>query len=144
MIYGVLADALTCLHLGLVLFVLFGQVAILLGILRGWRWIENPRFRWSHVGLMVFIAVQGAIGRICPLTIWEQELRLAAGQEGHSVTFVQRLIHSVLFVDPETVSQADLNRYYVAFACLVVMCLWSVPPRRSEVGATRTPRTHRP
>jgi hypothetical protein len=39
-------------------------------------------------------------------------------------------MHDFLFIEPETVSQVELNRYYVAFAALVVLCLWVVPPRR--------------
>lgn len=140
MIYALLADLLTTFHLGIVLFVLLGQVAILTGILRGWRWIEGALFRWTHVGLMVFIAAQGALGRICPLTTWEYDLRVAAGEEGHSGTFIGRLMHDVLFIDPETVSQAELNLYYVAFAALVVLCLWVVPPhkRRPQVQRNST------
>ena len=130
MIYALLADLLATFHLGIVLFVLLGQAAILGGILRGWLWIEGAWFRWTHVGLMVFIAAQGALGQICPLTIWEYDLRVAAGEQGHSGTFVGRLMHDFLFIEPETVSQAELTRYYVAFASLVVLCLWVVPPRR--------------
>ena len=133
MIYALLADLLATFHLGIVLFVLLGQAAILTGILRGWRWIERALFRWTHVGLMVFIAAQGALGAICPLTIWEQDLRVAAGEEGHKGTFVGRLMHDLLFIEPETVSQAELNHYYVAFAALVVFCLWVVPPRRRRL-----------
>jgi len=130
LIYGLLADLLVGFHLGLVLFVLLGQVAILAGILRGWLWIEGALFRWTHVGLMVFIAAQGALGRWCPLTLWENELRRAAGEQGRSGSFVGRLLHDLLFFDPETVSQVVLNRYYVAFAGLVVLCLFAAPPRR--------------
>ena len=135
MIYALLADLLATFHLGIVLFVLLGQAAILTGILRGWRWIDRALFRWIHVGLMVFIAAQGALGQICPLTIWEYDLRVAAGEEGRSGTFVGRLMHDLLFIEPETVSQAELNRYYVAFAALVVLCLWVVPPRRRRLQA---------
>ncbi len=133
MIYALLADLLATFHLGIVLFVLLGQAAILTGILRGWRWIERALFRWTHVGLMVFIAAQGALGAICPLTIWEYDLRVAAGEEGHKGTFVGRLMHDLLFIESETVSQAELNHYYVAFAALVVFCLWVVPPRRRRL-----------
>ena len=133
MIYALLADLLATFHLGIVLFVLLGQAAILTGILRRWRWIERALFRWTHVGLMVFIAAQGALGAICPLTIWEYDLRVAAGEEGHKGTFVGRLMHDLLFIEPETVSQAELNHYYVAFAALVVFCLWVVPPRRRRL-----------
>ena len=60
---------------------------------------------------------------------------MAAGEQGHSGTFVGRLMHDFLFIEPETVSQVELNRYYVAFAALVVLCLWVVPPsRRRQQG----------
>lgn len=124
---ALVADLITTVHLGIVLYILVGQVLILVGWGLGWAWIRRPGFRWSHVGLMVFVAAQGALDRICPLTTWEFELRQRAGQEGREGTFVGRLARDLLFVD---VPQETLNRIYVAFAALVLASLVLVRPRR--------------
>ena len=124
---ALLADLLSTLHLGIVLFVILGEVAILLGGALGWRWVRSWRFRLIHLIVIVFVAVQGMFDQICPLTTWEFELRERAGQEGVEGTFVGRLARDVLFVD---VPQKTLNRYYVIFALIVLASLWLVKPRR--------------
>jgi hypothetical protein len=124
---ALLADLLAALHLAVVLFVILGQAAILVGGILHWRWVRDMRFRLLHLAVIVFVAVQGMFDRICPLTIWENELRERAGQEGLEGTFVGRLARDILFVD---VPQRTLNRYYVAFALIVLASFWMVKPRR--------------
>ena len=133
---ALIADLISTLHLGIVVYVLMGQFLILVGWPLGWAWIRNPWFRLSHLGVMVFVAAQGAVGRLCPLTTWEWELRRRAGQEGQEGTFVGRLAHDVLFVD---VPQATLNWIYVGFAALVVATWIAVRPRRRSRPAPFQP-----
>ena len=122
MIYALLADLLATFHLGIVLFVLLGQAAILAGILRGWEWIDRALFRWTHVGLMVFIAAQGALGAICPLTIWEETLRQSPVYEGSFITsWLNRIIYLEDF-DPTFVPYLS-----VGFLVLVVSSFFWKP-----------------
>jgi hypothetical protein len=124
---ALLADLIVVVHLGIVLFVVLGLVCVLLGGFLGWQWVRNPVFRIAHLALISFVAIQGAgLGQLCPLTIWENELRREAGEGGYSGSFVGRLCHDVLFVE---VKQETLNWVYVAFAALVLATLLLVRPR---------------
>ena len=46
---ALLADAILILHVGIVAFVVLGAVAILIGGLRGWRWVRGFGWRLAHV-----------------------------------------------------------------------------------------------
>jgi hypothetical protein len=124
-----LADALLALHVGIVAFVALGTLLILLGGWRGWPWVRDFRFRAVHLGLMVFIALQAWLGRICPLTVWEQALRNRAGQATYGESFMQHWLSRLIFFDaPWWVFVAA----YSAFAALVAACWWWVRPRRAS------------
>ena len=136
MLYALLADALVVVHLGIVLFVIFGQLLILVGWPLRWSWVRNLTFRATHFVIMAVVAVQAGFGVLCPLTIWEVELRKKAGQVGffgvedEQLSFVGRLAREVLFLDPEVVSMETLTKCYYGFTALVVLSLVCVPPRR--------------
>lgn len=124
---AVLADTLLALHVGVVAFVLLGEVGVLLGARLGWRWVRWRRLRLLHLGLMVFIAVQAALGRLCPLTVWEQDLRALAGQKTHGDSFIAHWLGRLLYWDlPWWVFVAA----YAAFALLVSLTWRWVPPAR--------------
>ncbi len=121
-----LADALLALHVGIVVFVVLGTVAIVVGGWRGWGWVRNRRLRIAHLGLMVFIALQAWLGRLCPLTVWEQALRNRAGQATYSESFIQHWLSRLIFFDaPWWLFVAA----YTAFFVLVASCWWWVRPR---------------
>ena len=123
----ILADLIVAVHLGIVLYVILFQLAVIVGILRGWAWLERPWLRCSHLLVMAFVAIQASLGRLCPLTIWEYELRAAAGAAPREGSFVGRLLHDLLYVEA---SPATLTAYYVGFLFVVVLTLLAVPPRR--------------
>src|SRR5437764_14821538 len=80
--YAILADAIVAAHVAYVSFVILGQLAILIGWPLGWKWIRNPWFRMIHL-LMILIVVVESLPFVkyeCPLTTWEYELRVEAGQ----------------------------------------------------------------
>ena len=118
-----LADVIVVVHFAVVLFVVLGQIAILLGGWRGWDWVRRPGFRLSHLGLILFVAGQGAVGRLCPLTVWEDELRALAGQPLERASFIAYWSHELLFVEA---SLEVLAGIYVAFALLVLGSLFLV------------------
>ena len=125
-----LADLIAGVHLGIVLYVLVGQLLILAGWALRWAWVRGFWFRLSHLLLVLWVAVQAGLGEICPLTTWEFELRRRGGQEGQEGTFVDRLMHDLLFVD---VPQTTLDKVYIGFALVVVVtlvCCRPRPPRR--------------
>jgi hypothetical protein len=125
--YALAADVLVVVHLAYVSFVLFGQAAILTGWLRRWTWVHNLCFRLAHLAAIVIVAVEAVLGIPCPLTVWERDLRLAAGQTGAEGSFIGNLVHKVLFYNfPEYV----FTIVYVAFALIVAGSWFLVPVRR--------------
>ncbi len=126
-IAGWLADAILALHVGIVLFVLLGLVAIVLGHWRRWPWVRNFAFRVSHLLLMVFIAAQAWLGHLCPLTTWEQALRRQAGQPAYAESFVAHWLSRLIFFEAPWWAFVAA---YTVFAVLVIGCWRWVPPRR--------------
>jgi len=125
--YALLADAILALHVGIVVFVVGGQLLILLGGPLGWRWVRNWRLRLGHLLLMGFIVVQTWLGELCPLTVWEQDLRAAAGQSGYSESFIEHWLSRLIFFSaPWWVFVLA----YSAFFLLVLVSWWRWPPRR--------------
>jgi Protein of Unknown function (DUF2784) len=122
-----LADAILALHVGVVLFVIFGQLAILLGAWRAWAWVRNFAFRLTHLALMVFIAAQSWLGRLCPLTIWEMQLREIAGQTTYRTSFIEYWLSRLIFFEAPWWMFVAV---YTAFAGLILASWFLVPPRR--------------
>ncbi len=74
-----LADAILVLHALIVLFNVGALPVIWLGHFRGWRFVRSFGFRVTHLLLIGFVAGESLLGVICPLTTWEDDLRLKAG-----------------------------------------------------------------
>ncbi|MGQ0801875.1 MAG: DUF2784 domain-containing protein [Pseudomarimonas sp.] len=125
--YALLADAMLTLHVCVVMFLLLGQALILIGGPRRWAWVRGPLFRYAHLGVMGFVAVQTWLGQLCPLTIWEQALRARAGQTGYAESFIEHWLSRLLFIEaPWWVFVVA----YSAFFALVVFSWWRWPPQR--------------
>ena len=124
--YALLADLVTAAHLAVVVYVLLGQLLVLVGWPLGWRWIRNPWFRLSHLGIMAYISFNAVRGEFCFLTHWEAGLRTKAGQQGSEASFLGQLLHDILFVD---LPQRTLDKIYLAFAAVVLLSLVCIRPR---------------
>ena len=128
-----LADGIVVLHFAIVVFVVVGELLILLGRPLGWRWVGNRILRATHLAIIVFVAAVAGMGDLCPLTTWENDLRRLAGQPLEQSSFVAYWAHELLFVD---VDQKTLTACYIGFALLVVASLFLVPVRwRTAVAA---------
>src|SRR5438067_1143199 len=115
--YGVAADAVVTVHVAYVGFVVFGQLSSLLGVLFRWAWVRSFWFRLAHVLAIAVVAAEALLAIECPITVWERDLRLLAGQPVSESTFIGRLMHDLLFYDlPAEVFTAC----YVTFALLVL------------------------
>ena len=125
--YQLLADLVVVAHLGYVLFVIFGQIAILLGAILKWQWIRNFWFRAVHFMMIAVVVFEALLGIVCPLTVWEDRLRTAGGGTTEEGSFIGRLMHDLLFVQ---VSPTTLTICYFLFGLMVLACLLWVPPRR--------------
>jgi len=123
---GLVADIILILHSLIVVFVIFGLVLTLLGGWLNWQWVRNIWFRSVHFFTILIVAVQAWFGVICPLTIWEQELRRVAGQFYYDISFIEYWLGQLLYYDlPWWV----FVLIYSLFGVLVAMTFWLVPPR---------------
>jgi len=127
--YRLLADFVVAVHSAYVAFVVVGQVLILVGLWRSWRWVRNWWFRVLHLVAISIVALEAVFNVACPLTTWEQRLRQLAGDEVSRGTFVGDLLHNLIFVDaPPWAFTAG----YVAFAAVVLATFVLAPPRRKS------------
>jgi hypothetical protein len=127
-----LADALLVLHVGVVVFVVLGEVLFVLGGWRGWQWVRNRPLRLSHLGLIVFVAVQAWLQQTCPLTSWERALRPMSEQASSEVGFIQYWLSRLLYIEaPPWVFTAA----YSLFAAAVIATWFVVPPQWRRMQA---------
>jgi hypothetical protein len=128
MSYSLLADLVVAVHVAYVLFVLVGQILILIGIWRGWQWVRNPWFRVIHLIAILIVAFEASLSITCPLTVWESNLRAWAGQEVAHGSFLGNLMHNLIFIEAPDWA---FNLSYIIFAILVAATFWLAPPRRA-------------
>lgn len=124
---GVLADLVLAVHAAFVAFVVLGLVAILAGGVRGWPWVRSLRLRVLHLAAIAGVTLEAWTGIECPLTTWENALRLRAGQGPYGTGFIADWLSRLIYYQaPAWVFTAG----YTAFAILVAIAWWWVPPRR--------------
>lgn len=121
-----LANAVLMIHVGIVLFMVFGLVLTLAGGARGWAWVRNIYFRLAHTLGIVYIAMEAWLGIVCPLTTLEMWLRERAGQSVYDGDFIAFWLRKFLFFEaPPWVFIAA----YSSFGLLVLLSWVLVPPR---------------
>jgi hypothetical protein len=124
--YGLLADLMAAAHAAVVLFIVGGQTLILAGWALRWGWPRGLLFRFVHLGAIAFVVVQTWLGELCPLTLWENELRRLAHQDGVGPSFIGYWIDRVLYYQaPHGVFVVA----YTAFGALVLISFLAYPPR---------------
>jgi hypothetical protein len=82
-----LADAVLLLHLGFVLFVAAGALAVV-------RW---PRLAWLHLPAVAWGVAISFTGAVCPLTPLELYLRARAGQHGYAGGFIDHYLLGIIY-----------------------------------------------
>lgn len=87
MMYAVLADATLVLHLAFIAFIVLGGLCVV-------RW---PRMVWAHLPAAAWGVLIELGGWICPLTPLENWLRLQAGEQGYSGSFVEQYLLPVIY-----------------------------------------------
>ncbi len=128
-LYQVLADGVLLLHFGIVLFVVLGLPAIVIGNKAGWAWANVYWWRLLHLGAIGVVALQAWIGQYCPLTILESWLRVNAGQAAYTGSFVEHWVQRVLYYQAPLWVFAIL---YTAFGALIAWAWWRYPPGRMK------------
>ena len=131
MFYSLLADLIVAVHIAYVVYVVGGLVAILIGALRGRRWIRNPWFRVTHLLAILIVVVEIFLKLNCPLTIWENSARAAAQQPVDGSAFMDRLLTFILISEaPRWV----VNGAYLFFAVAIAATFFLAPPRWRNAG----------
>ena len=125
--HGLLADMVGLVHAAFVLFVVGGLVLIFAGWRLGWRWTETPAFRIAHLAAIAVVVLQTWLGDLCPLTIWENQLRQLARQDGVGTSFIAYWLDRLLYWRlPSWVFLAA----YTVFGALVLAAFVWYPPKR--------------
>jgi Protein of Unknown function (DUF2784) len=120
----ILAEAILAAHLAIILFNVFGLVAVPIGAARGWRFVRIRWWRILHILLLAAVAVQAVAGRACILTVWQTALAGSTARPAPLImSWVDRLIYWPM---PIWVFAAA---YVVVFGYALAL-LWLVPPRR--------------
>lgn len=126
-IWLVLADLTLVIHAAYVLFVVGGQMAIVVGWGLGWLWTRHLAFRLLHLVAIGFVMLEAWLGVTCPLTVVENLLRAKAGAAAYEGSFIGHWLARLIFYSaPEWV----FTFFYTAFAALVLVTWLVYPPRR--------------
>lgn len=125
--YLLAADAVLLLHVFIVFFIVFGLILIFTGKACRWFWIRNPWFRVTHLLAIAVVVIQSWIGVLCPLTSFENALRLRASDTVYSGTFISYWLENILYYQaPPWVFTA----VYTVFGAAVIASWYWVGPRR--------------
>ena len=118
----ILAEAILAAHLAIILFTLFGLIAVPLGAVWRWRFVRVRWWRLLHLVSLAAVAAQAVLGRACFLTIWQAALTGATGSPTPLIVgWVNRVIYWPL---PLWVFAA---LYLLVFGYALAL-LWLVPP----------------
>jgi hypothetical protein len=133
-----LADLIVFFHATYVGFIVFGLAAILLGVVFRWNWVRNIWFRAIHLIAIGIVVGESLVGMPCPLSIWEAQLRKAAGQTVYSGDFLGYWAHRLIFfrADPWV-----FTLIYMLFGMTVLATFLLAPPRRSRRADRSAPGT---
>lgn len=134
--YGLAADVVVAVHVGYIVYVVLGQLAIILAAPMKWQWARNPWFRLTHLLAIAIVAYEAIYNIRCPLTVWEEQLRALAGQPFNgSETFMGRVLHDLMFIENQP--EIFFTTMYIAMLVLVVQGLIMYPPRMFRFGKKR-------
>ena len=135
LLYLILADGILILHTLFIAFVVFGQLFIVIGLLKKWPLARNLVFRIAHIGAIGFVVLESWIGVTCPLTVWESGLRVKAGEDPYHQDFIAHWLQRLIFYEaPHWV----FTTLYTGFGLLVLLTWIFGPPLRKKTGDVRT------
>jgi len=125
--YLLLADVLLVSHALILLFNVGALPVIWVGYFRGWKFVRAFSFRAAHLLLIGFVAAQSLLGAICPLTTWEDALRVKAGADPrYRGGYLAHWLHRLIFYD---LDERFFVLAYGLFFALVVFTWVRVRPR---------------
>ena len=121
MIYRIAADGVLLVHLGFILFVVFGGLFALR--FRFAPWVHLPAAVWG-IGIEM-------LGGICPLTHLENWLRREAGEVGYAGSFIEHYLLPLIY--PAGLTRA-MQLWLAGFALIANILIYGIviARRRSE------------
>ena len=120
--YRWLADLLVGVH---VLFIAFAVLGGWLAL--RWRWLP-----WAHLPAACWSAFIELRGGICPLTPLENRLRVAAGLDEYSESFVERYVMPILYPSELT---RELQLWLGLFVVTMNVAAYTAVWLRSRLGS---------
>jgi len=133
--YLLLADGILLIHFALVSFVVLGFIFIWIGYFAKWKFVRNAKFRICHALIMGIVFCESLLGIICPLTEWENDLRIKGGEgQMYKTGFVQEWIQKIMFYD---FSEGTFMLLYLLFFALIMATFWVIPPDRRVIPPER-------
>lgn len=123
-----LTFAILAVHLAVILFNVFGLVAVPLGAWRRWRFVRVAWWRALHLLSLLIVAVQAVAGRACFLTIWQAALE-PGGNGAAPPPLIYAWINRAIYWPLPPWVFVVLYLAVLAYA----LALWRlVPPRRTR------------
>ncbi len=120
-----MADFLLIVHTLFIGFMIFGLLLVVVGGLSGWAWIRNIRFRLLHLLGIGIVLAQEYMDLPCFLTIWENRLRIMAGEAPYTGAFIEVLLHRLIYYQaPSWV----FTLLYSVFGLFVLLTWIFAPP----------------
>lgn len=133
-LFSIIAGIVLAFHVGVILFNLFGMIAIPLGAWRGWAFVRVFWWRALHLAVLALVALQAVLQQACFLTLWQSELLRRAGEAASDAPLIERWVNRVVFWPLPLWFFAAL---YAAVCGYALLLWWLVPPRvrrRAPVG----------
>jgi len=130
---SILADVILVAHFAFIVFVIGGQILVIIGHFLRWRWVRNLIFRIIHLAAITYVTAQAWLGKSCPLTVWEQNLRRSAGEATYSGSFIGHWVGQVVFYDAPPwvfVLTYSLFGTLVCASWIWIRPRWHTPSRR--------------
>ena len=129
--YQLLADLVLVLHVGVVVFVVGGLVAIVVGNLLKKQWANLPGFRLAHLAAIAVVVAESWFGIVCPLTSLEMWLREQAQQTAYTGSFIEQWVQRALYYEAPAWA---FTAVYSVFGLAVAAAWWYFPPRFKRRG----------
>lgn len=125
--YSLVADAILIIHFAFIAFVLGGQICVVVGYFRNWRWVRNITFRLFHLLAIGTVVALAWANQLCPLTVWESTLRDAAGEQPYLGSFVEYWVGRLVYY--EAPQWVFIVGYSLFGALVLVTWIWVTPKK---------------
>lgn len=135
--HSLMADLILVIHFLFIVFVLGGQVCIVIGYFRNWHWVHHLAFRVCHILAIGIVIAQAWVNQLCPLTLWENALREVAGEPTYAKTFVQHWLGKLVYYDAP---QWLFTVAYSLFGAVVLFSWFCVRPAKGKPNKEIQPK----